>query len=172
MRHPRVSPLFGACAAFEFRYQLRSPMFYVTAAIFLAASFLLVAVPQMSRGFAGASHVNSPHAIRMIIGMMSWLGTFIPIVFLSSVVMRDHKLGTEGLFFTRPVTEFDYLAGRFVGAFAVCCTLLLVVPVAILAGTLAPWLDPETLGPLRPLDYIYNFLIFGAANLLIPGTLL
>ena len=172
MRLPRASPMLGAFAVFELKYQLRSTMFFVTAAIFFAFSFALVAVPQISRGIAGASHVNSPHAISMIISSMAWLGIFIPVVFLSSVVMRDHELDTEGLFFTRPVTEFDYLVGRFVGAFAVCCAVLLVAPLAILAGSFAPWLDPETVGPLRPLDYVYNYLVFGAANLLIPGALL
>ena len=172
MRLPQASPMFGAFAAFEFTYQLRSTMFFVTAAIFFAFSFAVVAVPQVSRVIAGASHINSPHAIFMIITSMAWLGMFIPVVFLSSVVMRDHQLDTEGLFFTRPVTEFDYLAGRFLGAFAVCCVVLLVAPLAILAGSFAPWLDPETVGPLRPFDYIYNYLVFGAANLLIPGALL
>ncbi len=125
MRRARVSLMFGAFAAFEFRYQLRSTMFVVTAAIFFAFSFALVAVPQLSRVFAGASHINSPHAISMIVSSMARLGMFIPVVFLSSVVMRDHALDTEGLFFTRPVTEFDYLAGRFVGAFAMCCLVLI-----------------------------------------------
>ena len=115
MRLPQASPMFGAFAAFEFTYQLRSTMFFVTAAIFFAFSFAVVAVPQVSRVIAGASHINSPHAIFMIITSMAWLGMFIPVVFLSSVVMRDHQLDTEGLFFTTPVTEFDYLAGRFVG---------------------------------------------------------
>jgi ABC-type transport system involved in multi-copper enzyme maturation permease subunit len=172
MRLPRASPMLGAFAAFEFTYQLRSAMFVVTAAIFFAFSFALVSVPQMSRAIAGVSHINSPHAIAMIISSMAWLGMFIPVVFLSSVVMRDHELDTEGLFFTRPVTEFDYLAGRFIGAFAVCCLVLFVTPLAILAGSFAPWLDLETVGPLRPFDYVYNYLVFGAANLLIPGALL
>ena len=34
MRLPQASPMLGAFAAFEFKYQLRSTMFFVTAAIF------------------------------------------------------------------------------------------------------------------------------------------
>ena len=172
MRRPRLSPMFGVFAAFEFKYQLRSTMFWVTAALFFAFTFAFVTVPQMSKAIAGVSHINSPHAISALIASMATFAIFIPVVFLSSVVMRDHQLGTDGFFFTRPVTEFDYLAGRFVGAFAACCVLLLVAPLAILAGSFAPWLDPATVGPLRPLDYIYDYLVFGAANLLIPGVLL
>jgi ABC-type transport system involved in multi-copper enzyme maturation permease subunit len=164
--------MFGAFAAFEFKYQLRSTMFFVTAAVFFAFTFAFVTVPEMSKAIAGVAHINSPHAVSTLIATMASFTIFIPVVFLSSVVMRDHELGTDGFFFTRAVTEFDYLAGRFIGAFAVCCVVLLVAPLAILVGSFAPWLDPETVGPMRPFDYIYNYLVFGAANLLIPGALL
>lgn len=172
MRRPRISPMLGVFAAFEFKYQLRSTMFFVTAALFFAFTFSFVTVPRMSKAIAGVAHINSPHAISALIASMATFAIFIPVAFLSSVVMRDRQLGTDGIFFTRPVTEFDYLAGRFIGAFALCCVVLLVAPLAILAGSFAPWMDPATLGPLRPLDYIYNYLVFGAANLLIPGALL
>jgi ABC-2 type transport system permease protein len=172
MRRPRVSPMLGVFAAFEFKYQLRSTMFFVTAAIFSAFTFAFVTVSEMSKAIAGVAHVNSPHAISTLIASMASLAIFIPVVFLASVVMRDRGLDTEALFFSRPVTEFDYLAGRFIGAFAVCCVVLLVAPLAVLAGSFAPWLDPETVGPLRPFDYVYNYLVFGVANLLIPGALL
>jgi ABC-2 type transport system permease protein len=172
MRLPQASPMLWVFAAFEFKYQLRSTMFLVTAAIFFAFTFAFVTVPEMSKAIAGVAYINSPHAISALIATMASFAIFIPVVFLSSVVVRDHKLGTDGLFFTRPVTELDYLAGRFIGAFAVCCVVLLVAPLAILAGSFAPWLDPETVGPLRAFDYVYNYLVFGAANLLIPGALL
>ena len=172
MRLPKASPMLWVFAAFEFKYQLRSTMFFVTAAIFFAFTFAFVTVPEMSKAIAGVAHINSPHAISVHIVSMASFAIFIPVAFLSSVVMRDHKLGTDGFFFTRPVTEFDYLAGRFIGAFGVCCVVLLVAPLAILAGSFAPWLDPETVGPLRPFDYVYNYLVFGVANLLIPGALL
>jgi ABC-2 type transport system permease protein len=172
MRRPRISPMFGVFAAFEFKYQLRSTLFFTTAALFFSFTFAFVTVPQMSKAIAGATHINSPHAISTLIATMSTFAILIPVVFLSSVLLRDRQLATDGLFFARPVTEFDYLAGRFVGAFAVCCAVLLVAPLAIMAGSFAPWIDPATVGPMRPFDYIYNYFVFGAANLLIPGVLL
>jgi ABC-2 type transport system permease protein len=173
MRRRQSSPgMLGAFAAFEFKYQLRSTLFVVTTVIFFAFSFAFVTVPKMSKAVAGVAHINSPHVISTLIATMANFAIFIPVAFLASVVMRDRKLGTEGLFFTRPVNEFDYLAGRFIGAFAVCCVVLLVAPLALFAGSFVPWLDPETVGPLRPFDYIYNYLVFGVANLLIPGALL
>jgi ABC-2 type transport system permease protein len=172
MRRLRISPMFGVFAAFEFKYQLRSKVFVITTAILFAFCFALVAVPKMSKSLAGASHINSPHAISMLVSMVAFFSIFILVAFLASVVMRDRQLGTEGLFFTRPVSEFDYLAGRFIGAFAACCVVILVAPLASLLGSHMPWLDPETVGPLQPLGYVYSFLNFGVANLLIPGALL
>ncbi len=172
MQRPQISPMLGVFAAFELKYQLRSTIFVVTSALFFVVTFALVSFPPMSMAIAGVANVNSPHTMSTLIALIANFAIFLPVVFLSSAVMRDHKLSTAGLFFTRPVTELDYLAGRFIGAFAVCCVVLLVAPLAILAGSFAPWLDPETVGPLRPFDYVYNYLVFGVANLLIPGTLL
>src|SRR5262245_29306380 len=108
MRSLRASPMLGVFAVFEFRYQQRSALARVTSVIFFVFTF--IAVSLLSRNLTGAAHVNSPHAINNLILTIANFAIFIPVVFLSSVVLRDHKQDTAALFFTRPVTEFDYLA--------------------------------------------------------------
>ena len=55
------------------------------------------------------------------------------------------------------VSTFDYLFGRFTGAFVVGCLAFASVPLAMLIGSFMPWIDPETLGPFRPGDYLYVY---------------
>ena len=120
MRQIRISPMLGVFARFEWGYHLRAPMFWITAVLFFAFLFAFVTVPEMSKSLAGVAHINSPHAITALVTTMATFAIFIPVAFLSSAVLRDHQLGMAEIFFTRPVTEFDYLAGRFLAAFAVC----------------------------------------------------
>ncbi len=164
--------MFARFAGFEIRYQLFSPMFAVVALVFFAVTFLLTSVPETSTMLAPSANINSPYMTAMIAVSISFYAVFIPTAFLSGAVLRDRHFGTEELFYTRPVREFDYLAGRFAGAFAVCLLAFAVVPLAMFLASQMPWLDADRLGPVRPLDYLYAFFVIGAPNLLIPGALM
>jgi hypothetical protein len=41
------------------------------------------------------------------------------------------------------ISKFDYLFGRFTGAFASVCLAFLAVPLAIWIGSVMPWVDPR-----------------------------
>ena len=55
--------MFGKVAAFEFRYQLRQPAFWVISILFFLLSFGLVASPNVSLGTGGNVFKNAPYAI-------------------------------------------------------------------------------------------------------------
>ena len=42
----------------------------------------------------------------------------------------------------------------------------------MLAASLMPWIDPERLGPFRPLDFVYLFFLVGALNMFVSGLIL
>ena len=64
--------MFAKIAAFEFRYQLRQPAFWVIAILFGLIGFGLVAAgDNISLSGAGAIHVNSPYAISVTHGAMA-----------------------------------------------------------------------------------------------------
>ena len=59
--------MFGKIAAFEFRYQLRQPAFWVIAIIFGLMGFGLVAASDnISIGAGGNVHKNAPYALASI----------------------------------------------------------------------------------------------------------
>jgi ABC-type transport system involved in multi-copper enzyme maturation permease subunit len=159
-------------AGFEIRYQLFSPLFVVVGLIFFLLTFGSVTIDQIQIGSTNTVNVNSPYALNQTVLILSIFGLFIPTAFLANVVLRDRALDTEGLFFTKPVRETDYLLGRFVGAYAVTLLAFAVVPLAVFLGATMPWLDQTKVGPIRPLDYLYTMAVFAAPNLLITGTIL
>lgn len=163
---------FASFARFEVRYQMLSPVFFAGAALLFGAAMAFTVVPELSRGLARSTTINSPFAITNIISTLAVLALFIPTALLANIVLRDREHLTADLFHTRPVTKVAYLGGRLTGAFLVSMFLLAAVPFGMLIGAQMPWLDPQTVGPVRPLAYVHAFFFYALPNLVIPGALL
>jgi aminopeptidase N len=159
--------MFRHIAAFEFRYHLRSPVFWVTTAIFALLTFGAIASDQVQIGDEGNVKDNSPYAIAMTLQIMSVFAVFIMAAFVANVIVRDDETGYGPIIHATRITTRDYLFGRFTGAFAAGCAAFAGVPLAMLVGSFMPWLDPETLGPLRVNDYLYVYFLFSVPSLLV-----
>ena len=62
--------MFGKIAAFELRYQLRQPIFWIAGLIFFLLVFGSVTIDQITIGSGGNIHKNSPQAIGQTAGIM------------------------------------------------------------------------------------------------------
>jgi len=162
--------MFGSVAAFELRFQLKSPAFWVTFAIFLLLTFAATASDNVQIGSGGNVLVNSPYAIAQTHLIMSVFAVFIMTAFVASVVIRDDETGFGPIIHSTRVSRFDYLFGRFTGAFAAGCLLFLAVPLGMMLGAAMPWLDPETVGPFRPGDYLWTYLLLCVPTLFMTGA--
>ncbi len=163
--------MFLQVAAFEFRYQLRQPAFWVIAILFTLLSFGMVAVPDVNVSTGGNVNKNAPYALALINGVMSTFFMLATTAIVANVVVRDTQSGFGPIIQSTRLSKFDYLYGRFLGAFAVACLAFLSVEVGFLAGSLAPWVDPETIGGFRPLDYLYAYLVFGVPGVFLTSAL-
>jgi ABC-type transport system involved in multi-copper enzyme maturation permease subunit len=159
-------------AGFEFRFQLLSPASIAIFAIFFLLVFGGVTIDQIQVGGGGAVNINSPNALTTNLLIFSIFGAIIPTVFLSSGVLRDFNFKTSELFYSRPVREFDFVLGRFIGVFLITACVYASVPLAFFLGSLMPWLDPELVGPTVLWHYPYLFLLFGVVNMWVVGTIL
>ena len=90
--------------------------------------------------------------------------------FVSNVVVRDDETGFGQIVHSTRVSRFDYLFGRFTGAFAAGCAAFISVPLGLLLGSVMPWLDPETLGPFRPGDYLYAYFAVALPTLVVMAA--
>ncbi len=153
--------MFAKIAAFELRYQLRQPIFAVVVMIFFLLVFGSVTVDQIHIGSGGSIHKNSPQAIAETCLIMTVFFMFAATAFVANVVVRDDETGFGPIIRSTSVSKFDYLFGRFTGAFLAIALAYLAVPLGIFLGSLMPWVDAETLGPNRVGDYA--FALFGLA---------
>ncbi len=121
-------------------------------------------------GSIGNVSVNSPFAILQTTGIMKVLGVFVLVAFVANVVIRDDESGFAAIIRSTRIGKFDYLVGRFVGAYVVALTVMVGVPLAIMIGSWMPWLDPEKLGPTFITHYLFAFLVYSAPTTLTLGV--
>lgn len=164
--------MLGKIARFEFKYQIASPAFIIIFLLFFLFSFAAISLDEVQIGGGGNVNANSPFALSLTTLVLSIFGIIIPTVFLSNSVLRDHATKMDGILFSTPVAKKDYLIGRFLGAFAVVMLAFASIPLGQVVGSIMPWLNPETIGPFRPQDYLYAMFVIGLPNMFLVGMLM
>jgi ABC-2 type transport system permease protein len=157
-------------AAFELRYQLHSPLFVVGFVLFFLLTFASVTIDQVQIGGRGNVNINSPFAILQTLGIMNVFALFVVTAFVANVVIRDDETGFAPILRATRVSKFDYLIGRFCGAFIVALAVMASVPLGILIGSWMPWLDTEKVGSLVLTHYLYAFFVFGVPTILVMSA--
>ena len=163
--------MFGKIAQFEFRYQLKNPVFWVTAIVFFLLTFTATTVESVRIGATANVHKNSPFSIDQISGIMCVFGIFTLVAFVANVIVRDDDTGFGPIIRSTRVTKFDYLMGRFAGAFAAAALAMSSVQIGVAFGSIMPWVDPDTLGPFVPAHYFYGFFAVALPSLFLAGAL-
>ncbi len=159
-------------AGFEIRYQLRNPVFWVSAAIFFLLGFGLTASENVSIGTPGAVHENAPVAIANAFAIMGLFFQLVITSFVANAIIRDDATGFGTIIRSTSVTRFDFVLGRFAGGLAIALIGYLAVPLGLFVGSLMPWVDPETVGPNKFAYYAWHFLIIAIPNVLFSSAFL
>lgn len=162
--------MFRKIAAFELRYQLSSPVLWVSFGIFFLMTFGATTIPQIQIGDKGNTNINSPAAIVQTLQVMSVFAIFILTAFVANVVVRDDETGYGPIIRATPIRKFDYLFGRFTGAFLAGMIAFASVPLGILVGTFMPWLDQVKLGPFHAEYYLYAYFVMAVPTLFVMAS--
>jgi hypothetical protein len=111
--------LTARLAAFEIRYQLRNPVFWVSVAIFFLLGFGIAASSNVSIGTPGAVHENSPFAVTIALAILGLFYLFVITSFVANAVVRDDVTGFGPMIRATPVGRSSFLAGRFLGGLVI-----------------------------------------------------
>ena len=157
---------------FEIRYQLRNPVFWVSIAVFFLLGFGLTASENVSIGTPGAVHENAPYAIAVATAILSLFYLFVITAFVANAIVRDETSGFAPIVRATSVTNWQIVIGRFLGGLAIAWLGYLAVPLGMWAGSMMPWVDPETIGPQKLAFYAWPFLAFAIPNILLMSAIL
>ncbi len=163
--------MLGTIAAFEFRYQIKSPLFMAAAALFFLASIADMAGFKLLIIGGGNVLFNSPHSIIVYHLAVSLLFLFVGAAFVSNVIVRDDQTGYGPILRSTRITKFDYLFGRFLGATSAGALIMAAVTLGAWVGTLMPFAT-EMLGPNRLSGFAYGYAVFALPNVLIISAFL
>ena len=163
-----------AIAGFEFQQRLRRISTYVYFCVFLALSAFFVlaaggAIPgaAVDFGTGGKVAVNSPYSLASLMTLIASFTVIINASIAGRATHQDIDDNTTPLLFTRPITRAQYLAGRFLGAFAVLLVLSLAIGLGTWIASRLPWMPATRVGPQRFAAYAVPYFL-----VIIPDVLL
>ena len=160
-----------AVAGFEFRQQLRSHVFWVVFAISALMVFGSVSVDELRVGLTDAGWRNGGQAVARTYLVWSLFYMFTTAALVADAVLRDDLSGFGPIIRATPVSRTRYRLGRFLGALAAVLACFLSVPVALVAGVHAPWVDPASVGPTDWFGLLFGLLVLGLPNLVVSAGL-
>ena len=162
--------MLASITAFEWRYQWRSPVFWVGFLLFFLLAFGATTVDTIQIGSRGNVNVNSPFAIVQTMGIMGVFGIFVVVAMVAGTVIRDDETGFAPILRSTRLTKGSYLIGRFTGSIAAALAVMASVPLAIAIGSAMPWQDAEKIGAFVPMHYLYALFVIALPTLLIMGA--
>ncbi|GGD48306.1 ABC transporter permease/M1 family aminopeptidase [Pseudoxanthomonas indica] len=154
----------GRIARFEFAYQLRRPAYWLFFAVLLFVAWSIIQANYVPDARDGWLLLNAPLVIASttVVAGMLWL--FLAASIAGEAASRDISSGLHPLSYSAPVSRFQYLTGRFLAAYALNAGLLLAVPAGMLLGMHWPDVEPEIIGPWRPVAFLLAYLSIALPN--------
>jgi ABC-2 type transport system permease protein len=165
--------MFWEFFTFELKFRFKSISTYVYFLLWFTFNFLCVA--SESFGPIGNTNgkilLNGPYAnIYNDIGI-SFFGLIVIAAIFGTSILRDFQRDTIQILFTKPISKFAYLGGRWAGSFVATVFAFSGLLFGEFFGTFAPWADHSRIGPnhlhwyLQPFFSIVVFQIFFLGSL-------
>ncbi len=163
--------MFAHMFFFELKYRSRRISTYVYFAIWFFMAFLAVSARDF--GPIGSSKVllNGPFAISVYCVQLTAFGALVISALFGTSILRDFQEDTYQLIFTKPVSKWTYLGGRWLGSIAVALIVFSGLPLGVLLGTWMPSADRERLAAFDLWWYVQPFVSFTAVQIFFLGSL-
>jgi ABC-2 type transport system permease protein len=165
--------MFWEFFSFELRLRRKSISTYVYFFVWFAFSFLCVASESFGPVGSGNGKVllNGPFAATMDDTGISLFGIIIIAAIFGTSILRDFQRDTFQMVFTKPISKFAYLGGRWAGSLVTTVLAFSGCLFGEYAGTFAPWADHSRIGPNHFWWYVQPFLSITVVQIFVMGSL-
>lgn len=163
--------MFWEFFSFELKFRLKSISTYVYFAIWVFLTFLFVAAQDFGPVGNGKLLLNGPYATAVYQSQVMIFGVIIVAAIFGTSILRDFHRDTYQLVFTKPISKFAYLGGRWAGSMVVTALVFTGALVGEFLGTLAPWADHARIGPNHLSTYLTPFLSLVLLQIFFLGSL-
>src|SRR5580692_12076145 len=156
---------------FELKLRFKSISTYI---FFLLASFLpffSVAARDFGPIGSGKVFLNSPFAVLLITTQVLAFGSILIAAIFGPAILRDFNGDTYQLIFTKPISKFAYLGGRWAGSMVTAIFVFSGIIFGTAFGTLMPWADKLRIAPNNFGMYFRVYASIGIVQIVFLGSL-
>ncbi|MFL5764309.1 MAG: M1 family aminopeptidase [Bacteroidia bacterium] len=169
--------MFKEIFLFELKLWFKRPAAYIFFGVFFLIAVLYMIAQAGLLGNTGNdtnTTVNSAFAIAGWISKMNtgFVGLMILITVIAPAVYKDFQYNVHPLIFTKPITKFGYMMGRFSASFLVSLFVVSggifghLLMCSVLGGD-----ESHKFGPVHLMNYIEPFVFYVIPNTLLLGAL-
>jgi ABC-2 type transport system permease protein len=165
--------LFWEFFTFELKFRRKSISTYVYFMLWFSFSFLCIA----SENFGpiafnnGKILLNGPFAFATNDFFSSFFGLIVIAAIFGTSILRDFQRDTYQILFTKPISKFAYLGGRWAGSFVTTVFVFSGLIFGAWVGTLAPWADHSRIAPNHLWWFLQPFLSIVVVQIFFLGSL-
>ena len=157
--------MLGEVFRFEVGYRLRQPSTWVYALVLFGVPFL------MMHAINGSSqYLNAPQMVANASALLGSIGMLVTAGIFGDAAGRDVQWRMHSLFYTSPLRESHYLAGRFLAGLAINAVLLVGIPLGLLLASVMPYMEAGKFGPVQPAAYVQTYVLLLLPNLVVIGA--
>jgi len=164
--------MFWEFFTFELRFRAKSISTYVYFLIWFAFSFFCVASESFGpvANSNGKVLLNGPFGNILDDTFSCLFGIIIIAAIFGTAILRDFQRDTYQMLFTKPISKFAYLGGRWSGSLVTTVLVFFGLVVGAYLGTFAPWADHARIGPNRLGWYLQPFFSIVVVQIFFIGT--
>ncbi|MGB9467174.1 MAG: hypothetical protein WBR10_18860, partial [Candidatus Acidiferrum sp.] len=156
---------------FELKLRLKSVSTYIFFLLAALLPFFSVSTQGIGPIGSGKVFLNSPFAVLLITTFVMFYGSILLAAIFGPAILRDFNQDTYQLIFTKPVSKYAYLGGRWAGSMITAIFVFSGIVFGCAAGTLMPWADKLRLAPNDLGMYFRVFVSMGIVEVFFLGSL-
>ena len=155
---------------FEIKLRLKSFSTYCFFGLWLVLTFTFVAASNYTLP-PGKVLVNGPFVTQLFDFQFTFFGSIVMAAVFGTSILRDFQRDTYQMIFTKPISKFAYLGGRWAGSLITTLFIFIGIPLGEALGSMAPWVDQTRLGPMSVAMLSYHYAVIVAPQIFFLGAL-
>jgi ABC-2 type transport system permease protein len=163
--------MFWEFFLFELKFRLKGISTYAYFVLWFGMSFLSVAAEDFGPVGNGKVLLNGPWAINAVYMNLTLFGIIVIAAIFGTSILRDFQRDTYQILFTKPISKFAYLGGRWAGSFVATVFAFSGLVFGTMAGSSVPWADHTRLTSGHIWWYFQPFLYFVVPQIFFLGSL-
>ena len=158
-----------------FSLELKQRFKSISTYVFFLIPFIMMFFTECARDFSpvpnGKVFLNGPWALTICFVQLTTFGAILISAIFGPSILRDFQQDTYPLLFTKPISKFDYLGGRWAGSFVISVLIFSGLIFGALAGGAMPWADKARIAPIHLWTYLQPFLSITVVQIFFLGSL-